>query len=248
MTDDSALTRRRFASGALAGASLLVAGLPTSRPATAYNRTEPVLARQLGIFFDRLALLHERRGRKDSPGWVRKWRRPVRVRVRGLRAVEHLDDIDTALETISGLTGLVFRRSDKRRAGEGMATIYYVNGREMRQKFGRSTPYCMTSTWGRAGRIDTGRIMINQAFADCLRHELMHLVGFDNHWPGARIGLPLPSLLAGRHSPDRAPDFSMWDRLAIRILYDSRLKPGLRRAEAQPIADRIIREMFNLPA
>ncbi len=72
---------------------------------------------------------------------------------------------------------------------------------------------------------------INAAFPDCIEHELMHAIGFDNHWlVGPEIGIP--SVMAPRESAARAFDYSAWDAAAIGIFCDPRLPPGLMRGAA----------------
>lgn len=243
--DTISLSRRLFVGGAVSMAVGMGSVKTTSNQALAYNRTTTYFADQLSFFFDHLALKHERFNQETVPGWVRKWQGAVHVRVRGLRGIQHLDDIDEALDSISSLTDYRFSRSPYKAGEGGIATIYYLSANEMRRIFGRTPPVCMTNTQGRGGRIFRGRISINESFADCLRHELMHLIGFDNHWPGHRIGLPLPSVLARRLSPERSQTFSVWDRLAARVLYDDRLEPGMQRRDALPVANAVINELFN---
>jgi len=75
-------------------------------------------------------------------------------------------------------------------------------------------------------------IEISQRYADCLHHELMHGLGFDNHWTGPMATEARPSVLAHRGAPARAQAFSTYDLAAIRLLYDPRLIPGTRRDRA----------------
>jgi hypothetical protein len=70
----------------------------------------------------------------------------------------------------------------------------------------------------------------------CLSHEIMHAMGFLNHSP------ILPSTLSPLHAEQ---DFTLWDEVALRVLYDDRLRPGMTEDEAMPIARQIIRELRN---
>jgi len=68
---------------------------------------------------------------------------------------------------------------------------------------------------------------------DCIRHELAHVVGFGGHVSS----VPSTLIHAGAD-----PGLTAADRLALSILYDSRLRPGMTSAEARPVVAAIIRE------
>ena len=72
---------------------------------------------------------------------------------------------------------------------------------------------------------------------------MMHAIGFDNHWTGELATPNRPSVLAMRYDPARTAAFSPWDLLAIRVLYDPRLKPGMDRRTAMALAHSIINEL-----
>jgi hypothetical protein len=52
--------------------------------------------------------------------------------------------------------------------------------------------------------------------------------------------------LAKRHAPERSADFSYWDRFAISLLYDPRLRPGTPRHKALPVAREITTELLSI--
>jgi len=69
----------------------------------------------------------------------------------------------------------------------------------------------------------------------CALHELVHLIGFRNH-----MDMLQPSILNTR---DNLTELSINDRILVQALYDQRLRPGMSRAEALPIAREIIGEL-----
>ena len=102
---------------------------------------------------------------------------------------------------------------------------------------------CRAATRGIDGTIHSGRVEISVLYLDCLRHELMHALGFDNHWPGPKSGVDASSSLAHRSSAERTKGYSEWDKMAIRMLYHPRLRPGTPRSAALTHAAEIISEI-----
>ena len=64
----------------------------------------------------------------------------------------------------------------------------------------------------------------------------MHALGFRFHSGRLR------SVLSPVHGERR---FTEWDRLAIRALFDSRLRPGMPREEALPLLREILAELLT---
>ncbi len=199
-------------------------------------------------FFDLLALVdQEEDGGGTTPGWVRKWIRPVRLRLRGSVSARLAAELDSAIAPLSRWTGLPFRRAPE--YGPTEITIEVKSDQSQIGQIGAGGQVCTCATFGWGGRLHTGRIEISARHADCLRHELMHAIGFDNHWVGVggprSDGEQVRSALAPRHSPQRADRFTRWDELAIRTLYDPRLEPRMPRARALPIAREILSSLMN---
>lgn len=199
-------------------------------------------------FFDTLALFRTVGQQKRArPTRVRKWMAPVVVRARGAGAVAHRETVQAVLAETSALTGLNFRHAGGARSLDNLVTIYFLSKEEMERLYGAGTTnLCYTQTRGRGGALRTARVRVREGFEDCLHHEFMHALGFDNHWPGHKTGVGASSALANRHSAERANGYSEWDRLAIRLLYDPRIKPGMPRDEALTIAERIIPEIATV--
>jgi hypothetical protein len=234
------LSRRHVIAG-LGGvaASMAFGGWPQRADARQIDKQD------LLTFFDTLALMRGGDGdRPARPGRARKWTAPVYVRTRGAGAVEHRATVNAILDEISELTDIPFRRASRVAPRDNLLTVYFMSGSEMKLLYGENTTnLCYTQTRGRRGVLHTARLRIRNDFGDCLHHEFMHALGFDNHWPGLESGIGAPSALANRFAPERAHGFSDWDRMAIRLLYDPRLAPGTARDEALSITERIIPEL-----
>ncbi len=77
-------------------------------------------------------------------------------------------------------------------------------------------------------------VFVVESLLDCLPHEMMHAFGFGGH--------PLDRRVASALAPGdrRAPDFTAWDGLAFRLLYDRAMVPGLDGAAARLLAARLL--------
>lgn len=232
------LSRRGLLLGAGAAAALSLR-LPVRAavgPAPARAPADAWLA-----FFDKVALRRRREDGSDAPGWVRKWTGPVAVRVFGGVGRQAGPALADALAIVSRETGLAFRLVASARTPSGRRLdIRYLDHETMVARYGGAVGNCMT--WGNGGRLHTGLIEISVRYPDCLHHELMHGLGFDNHWTGPRATAALPSVLAHRFTPARVDRFSALDRAAIRTLYDPRLAPGTPRAQALVVARALVGE------
>ena len=196
-------------------------------------------------FFDTLALQRSVGRGESRPGIVRKWTEAVAVRVRGVAAAPYQDSIRAMLAEVSALAGLDFALATPDGATANLITLYYLSRREIGRLYPRARAVCFTQARGQGGHIHTGEVRIGADFEDCLHHEFMHALGFDNHWEGRRFGLFAPSALADRFGHERTREFSDWDRLAIRLLYDLRLEAGLARAPALEVARRLVPELLT---
>jgi len=223
---------------------VVAAGVVAKPAAAGLLGVEPD-ADMLVRFFDKLALTRRGRDAASVPMWVRKWRAPVAVRLLGDATAQERLATDHALETISSFTGLSFYRSRRRVQSANLLTLRFREHDEMTLRHGRGGAVCTASTSGNRGAIYRGRIDVSRRFADCLRHELMHAIGFDNHWSGEGADLRIFSVLAPRYSRARLHDYSPFDEAAIRMLYDPRLEPGMPRAEALTLVREIAVEKWT---
>ena len=195
-------------------------------------------------FFDTLALMSRNPDGPPRPGWVRKWTAPVAVRLYGRPEPRQLAEITAILSRLSAWTGLPFSLTGRHYGGANRIDLHVRSHDEMVERHGTGGPLCETATYGFGGRLRTGTIEVSDRFIDCLPHEIMHALGFDNHWTGPRATADMPSTLALRNAPARARQFSQFDELAIRILYDRRLPPGLHRDSALPLAGPIVESLL----
>ncbi len=224
-------TRRRLLSAA--GASFALLALP--RPALVLP-PDPV---DLLRFFDTLALMRGQGPDDARAGWVRKWAGPVAVTLYDAPAPlwAALDGLLARLQVLTRVPLTLVRRRPPR--GNRIALRVVARGR-LAERYGPSGAVCMTSSFGRNGRLHTAEVELSARFLDCLAHELMHAMGFDNHWYGRGVGAWIPSVLASRRSALRAPGLSRYDEMALSLLYDARLEPGTPRPLALPIAAGIL--------
>lgn len=223
-----------------------VAFLGGEVPSSLLLPRQPLDHAELLGFFDKLGLMRGREGGPDEPGWVRKWTTPVTVHPRGEAADAHREQLEGVLDQIATWTGLPFRLGPRHAHPRNSIVVNFVSKSDMKRLYRSDTVLCHTHTEGRRGRLFTARMDICEDYADCLRHEFMHALGFDNHWPGRAGGRGAPSVLAKRHAPERSSDFSYWDRFAIRLLYDPRLRPGTPRHKALPVARDITAELLSI--
>jgi hypothetical protein len=109
---------------------------------------------------------------------------------------------------------------------------------------------CQTETRGVGGTLQVGYMALSEGYTDCLKHEFMHALGFDSHWCPKNPS-EIHSVLALRESPARSDDYSPWDILAIRVLYDWRIQAGMNRQKSLTIAYEVIQQhpqSASLPA
>lgn len=96
---------------------------------------------------------------------------------------------------------------------------------------------CETARASRSsGIIDI--VVIQAEDGRCIQHEVMHSLGFRGHiYAGPNSAL--------RTGLQRAPLLTDADRLALRVLYDQRLRPGMTPDEARPIVRQILLEKLG---
>ncbi len=231
-SEAGALSRRAVL--ALAAGLGAAAFLP--RPPVEAPEGDPVA--DMLAFFDTLALSPGGRFGWARQTRVRKWDGPVDVTLTGLERPDFAARLADGLALLEDWTGLRLVLG-----GTGNSREITVELKSHRAMMAEDNPrrfVCMTFTRGWAGALYRGRIAVSEDYTDCLEHELMHALGFDAHWTGEGVARRMPSVLAPRHSPLRATHYSRWDELAIRTLYDRRLRPGMDRPVARAVAREIL--------
>lgn len=223
--------------GVVALAATVVLGIPRTTstavppppvPGTAVPQPEAI------AFFDKLALNRGTPGGGERAGYVRRFTVPVAIELSGNENSAVRARAGRIAAELSELTGLEFYVGKRRHWRHARLEIEVVDAAEMQRRYGG--PVCFCRNWGNGGRLKRARIEVSSAYADCLSHEFMHAAGFDNHWTGRMATAERPSVLADRYHSARTMDFSDLDRLAIRALYDPRLRPGMSRRAALPLA------------
>jgi len=228
------------------GAAAAVTALPRGAAPALAPATLPAPIGDAIRFFDTIALVNQDGDAPPSPGWVRKWRGPVAVRLSGAAHSPLKDELEAALADLSRWTRLPFRLSADSVGTGNLLTVAVKPHAEIVAGSGSGGNVCTCSTYGHGGRLHTGYVEISDHWVDCLNHELMHAVGFDNHWHGGGNGRLLRTTLAPRFSPSRATRFTPWDALAIRALYDPQFEPRMPRHRALPVARRVIASLMSL--
>ena len=229
--------RRRFA--VLLAAAVTVSAFTMSHaPLTAI--LPPPVGAEAVRFFDKLALLRGSGYGLEQPGHVRKFTRPVAIRLTGHDPAAFRGEVEKIAAQLSAWTGISFYVAAAAKPGHGVIQVDILTHADMQRRYGAGGPVCFSRTWGYGGRLRHALIEVSEKFGDCLAHEFMHAVGFDNHWTGPPAMAGRPSVLALRHHPARTKDFSAWDRMAIRLLYDWRLPAGTPRSVALPIAEALM--------
>ena len=243
-----ALWRGRRAVALAVSVAMLAAALGAG-PAGAISGADPG-PDDLLRFFDRLAVTDRTPDGGQRPGWVRKWTGPVAVRLEGQVTDRHIATVRKITLRLSILTGIQFYLTDRTGAAQATKagnrlTVRILRHQDMMRVQGGSGPVCTAATFGKGGVLHTGWIEISERYSDCLHHEFMHALGFDNHWSGRNARADVPSVLALRRSPARVADYSLFDEVAIRLLYDTRLRPGMGRERALRAARNIVAVKFD---
>ncbi len=194
-------------------------------------------------FFDTLALTADFGPFNRRPAWVRKWNGPVTVTLSG-SAEKLRGEIERLTRRVSVWTGLPFSVASPgaRPIADGRNTIdvRLIPQTDANNTFASGDIVCQAETHGMGGALHTGYIVVSERYVDCLTHEFMHVLGFDSHWrPTGPTNIR--SVLALRGTEMRTSDFSNWDILAIRLLYNQRIHAGMPRGRSLVIANEVIR-------
>ena len=193
-------------------------------------------------FFDTLALSSDYGPFNNRPAWIRKWNGPISI-ILDSKAESLRGRLETLSGRISHWTGLEITLAPPGTAVQPSRTnvikIRMIRKSEANRHFTDGDIVCQTETHGMGGELHTGFIILSDAYTDCLKHEFMHVLGFDSHWRAATQA-GIRSVLSFRDSPNRTGDFSRWDIMAIRLLYDRRIHAGMPRQTGLTIAARLI--------
>jgi hypothetical protein len=176
-------------------------------------------------FFDELTYGNPATPEGETPTLVR-WTGP---RIVYAVAGEHSTSDDQRIADVagrfSGLTGIEIRRGE---ASEAQLTIGFTKAQLLgaHDELGR----CVTRWRTSGSAVIRAEILVNTervgSLDECLDHELMHALGFRHH-----SGI-MPSVMSP-FAPSGT--LTVADRVALRILYDPKLTPGIGRDQAWPL-------------
>jgi hypothetical protein len=183
---------------------------------------DPVEPERLLQHFDDLVL--HRSGDDTKSGHLRKWTSAIRVKLSGTQTDFYGPDAIAALRRAAAIGGIAVEEapadaSDANYVMEFVETAFLiVNGR---------TASCVASTRSAEdGRITFVRLQLNYrnplGMRRCVDHEIGHSLGLGH----SHVADSVMSYAAGRTT------MTPLDRLIIRALYDTRLKPGTGRLAA----------------
>ena len=202
----------------------------------------PVDATAAVRFFEAVALQSDDLYPGDDTPGLRRWpihegkqEYAVRVSTIGLEdrtnlVMDHLSVVESWIDMRFRLVG------DGERAD---IMFRYVGLEDLQSPTSPQGLLCLTSARRRAGHLQQGlAITISRENEFCLDHEILHALGLPGHWKGkyARSAL-------GTRWPNRSTNFTKWDEIALRTLYDPRLAPGVDGKEALELARTVIGEL-----
>jgi hypothetical protein len=167
-----------------------------------------------------------------------RWTGPINLAVpEQAGMLEYAAEVETAVRTLAAIAGVAVHRvapHDPRANFVVRASSVPVAGK---------SPCRSSVDWSADGHMLRAELVINLAnpgrITRCINHETMHGFGFRAHAHEAF------SVLSYRHANQAT--LTATDRLMLETLYDRRLKPGMRLAEAAPVACRILAEKLRAP-
>lgn len=215
---------RLFALAVLSGLAPALVGCQQSWVKASEGRT---------IRFFRDLTYGEDFSRKITYDRLRKWTAPLKVGIFGSTPAER-KETETQLQSVSELTGLSSKIVDNRL--DANLAFFFLPNRSSRNQ---GEPIsCYAHVDASNGTVSSVRITIGTLNPDrtvrCVSRTLMHAMGFPK--PSG----VLPSVTSPLHREDR---FTEWDRFALKVLYDNRLRHGMTEKEASPIYREIIHGM-----
>ncbi|MGF1624192.1 MAG: DUF2927 domain-containing protein [Alphaproteobacteria bacterium] len=227
----------RLAAGALA-AGLVLAALGRA----GFGEAPPL--DQLVGFFDSVALQDDTSmfgSAGTMPKRVSRWEQPIVVHIAGSISESMEDRLKWHLERFRLLAGVDVTYVELR--DQANLRIILTSAGEVAARSGSADTLCLTQYGPSSGAIDYADIYIPVAqtvwLDNCMAHELMHAVGFYAH-PKDNDNR---SVLE-QGAPPRIRTFTALDAAGIRMLYDPRLRVGLARERALPIARIIAEELL----
>ena len=182
---------------------------------------------------------------------VRKWTVPLRIAIYAKEPERYDALVDPVLQQLRGLTGLDIRLVD--RASPAQNAYILILGREQFYAYAEShlspgkNP--RTNTYldcfgvfaaDRGGAINELTAVIPESASEatkrsCVIEEVTQALGLPNDSFTVK-----PSIF---NDDDEYQDLTWQDQLFLRVLYDARVRPGMTRAEFEPLARLIVDEL-----
>lgn len=206
--------------------------------------SEPPILDELLGFFDSVALQDDNSmfgSAGTVPKPVSRWEQPIYVYIDGATSDEMEDRLRWHLERFQMLSGTELHYATRR--DQANLLINMTTASDVISRAGSADTLCLTQYEPSSGPIDYADIYIPLGepvwLDNCMAHELMHAVGFYAHPKdnGNRSVLE-------QGAPPRLRTFTALDVAGIRMLYDPRLRVGLPRDRALPIARIIAQELI----
>lgn len=205
---------------------------------------QPPVVDQLVGFFDSIALQDDNSmfGSEGTvPKPVSRWEQPIHVHIAGAASEAMEERLRWHLERFRLLSGAELHYVARR--DQANMRIIMTSSTEVTSRAGSADTLCLTQYEPSTGAIDFADIYIplNEPIwlDNCMAHELMHAIGFYAH-PKDNDNR---SVLE-QGAPPRLRTFTALDVAGIRMLYDPRLRVGLTRDRALPIARQIAEELI----
>ncbi len=240
MREDSGRPAGRIARAVRRAALVALVALAPQRPAAA--ETAPTVDQLVG-FFDSVALQDDTSmfgSAGTVPKPVSRWEQPIRVHLSGWETTVVRDRLAWHLERFQLLAGVDLEIVARREDANLRVSLLPVE--EVTARAGSADALCLTQYEPPSGAIEHAEIYLPLGHAvwldNCMAHELMHAIGFYAHPKdnGNRSVLE-------QGAPPRLRTFTALDVAGIRMLYDARLRVGLERERALPIARAIARDL-----
>ncbi len=165
------------------------------------------------------------------PVWIRRWDKPIRVRLTGPMASSYTDMVMQKLNRMAALAGVKVTvlgpedRTENLRVEFLETNQLYAGGR---------AAGCIAHVNG-GSTITSVRLQINLAMGfglrHCIVHELMHAMGF--------LGHPhdIDTVLSYRYQRE---DLTEIDKILLKTMYDARVKPGMYQLSAMPVVREVV--------
>jgi hypothetical protein len=223
------VTRPLVAGAAALALGLVVAAAP--QPAGGNDELETTLLLKQ---FEAIAFSAEFGGRHRI-GRIVKWDGPIRVRVRGYNAVDYIPEVLAQLRELERLSGLTIELVNWSNSAAPPNLDIQFGPAPQVSRFDPTAP-CRTLFHDRNFVIQRVEVYIapdNPAQRrHCIAEELTQALGLAND-----SSVFTNSIF---NDDSRLQVLAPWDALMLRILYDPRIRPGMTKVQALPIAREVI--------